>query len=289
MTDPTKQPPPPSSGSGAAVCTRCNDTHEMPARDSYGEERGDMWPCTGCPVPCEECRFGAFCRTTPCNCSCHGAPPPQPAPEPGPEPASPLPWMLDVVDGECFTHRLLGEDGLIVAEFEEYGDLVYAQHACNTLPTALAQISAAQERIAELEAEVSKLRRQADEVDEAFADGRMHYNDAPEGTDPNTLTLAEIREGAKRASAQFETWPKWKREVSEPSDATEVGRVKARLCAHDWDVEESPADCVDGMAKRIAELEARLRDVRRLANRTCGAREWVAIRDAIDTPGDPTP
>lgn len=55
-----------------AVCTRCNDTHEMPARDSYGYETGGTWMCTGCPVPCRECgKGGPFCLKTPCPCSCH--------------------------------------------------------------------------------------------------------------------------------------------------------------------------------------------------------------------------
>lgn len=40
---------------------------------------------------------------------------------------------------------------------------------------------------------------------------------------PETLSLAQIREGAKRASARFETWPAWKRQVSEAQTASQRG------------------------------------------------------------------
>jgi hypothetical protein len=35
-------------------------------------------------------------------------------------------------------------------------------------------------------------------------------------------------------------------------DATEIGRVRARLTAHDWDVDSSPAVCIDRMAAELA-------------------------------------
>lgn len=40
---------------------------------------------------------------------------------------------------------------------------------------------------------------------------------------PKTLSLAEIREGAKRASARFEEWPAWKRQVSEAETVSQRG------------------------------------------------------------------
>jgi hypothetical protein len=47
------------------VCKTCGDTHTM----RLGEDR--EVPCTRCPVPCERCRSGAYCATTPCACECH--------------------------------------------------------------------------------------------------------------------------------------------------------------------------------------------------------------------------
>lgn len=54
------------------ICSRCNDTHEMPAWNGSGA----TWPCTGCPRPCDKstCRTSAcaaFCDVTPCACECH--------------------------------------------------------------------------------------------------------------------------------------------------------------------------------------------------------------------------
>jgi len=54
------------------ICSRCNDTHEMPAWNGSGA----TWPCTGCPRPCDKatCRksaISAFCDVTPCACACH--------------------------------------------------------------------------------------------------------------------------------------------------------------------------------------------------------------------------
>lgn len=46
------------------VCDTCLDTHLM----VLGEREV---PCTRCPTPCQKCRCGAFCTTTPCPCSCH--------------------------------------------------------------------------------------------------------------------------------------------------------------------------------------------------------------------------
>jgi len=49
------------------VCDRCKDTHVM----SLQEEQRDV-PCTACPPPCFKCcGGGAYCRTTPCPCTCH--------------------------------------------------------------------------------------------------------------------------------------------------------------------------------------------------------------------------
>ena len=49
------------------VCKTCSDTHKMQI-----EGRGDV-PCTRCPVPCQKCGGGGpFCKSTPCDCSCHG-------------------------------------------------------------------------------------------------------------------------------------------------------------------------------------------------------------------------
>ena len=51
------------------VCSKCNDTHMV--QDSRYEHE---IMCTGCPVPCQECRVGgkgAFCGETPCSCECH--------------------------------------------------------------------------------------------------------------------------------------------------------------------------------------------------------------------------
>lgn len=48
------------------ACEHCRDTHMM-----------ELWdrsvPCTRCPTPCETCRDGtrAYCKSTPCGCSCH--------------------------------------------------------------------------------------------------------------------------------------------------------------------------------------------------------------------------
>jgi len=47
------------------VCDTCDDTHMM-----VMSERGDVM-CTRCPVPCGDCRSGAYCKETPCDCSCH--------------------------------------------------------------------------------------------------------------------------------------------------------------------------------------------------------------------------
>lgn len=44
------------------ICYVCNDTHIMP-------EAKHM--CVYCPVPCQSCRNGAFCKKTPCDCKCH--------------------------------------------------------------------------------------------------------------------------------------------------------------------------------------------------------------------------
>jgi hypothetical protein len=47
------------------ICKICNDTHVM-------NDQG--WCCTFCPIPCQKCRTngsGAYCQSTPCNCSCH--------------------------------------------------------------------------------------------------------------------------------------------------------------------------------------------------------------------------
>jgi hypothetical protein len=44
--------------------------------DWHGDGEG-TWRkvhCTRCPTPCENCRFGAFCETTPCGCECHKYP-----------------------------------------------------------------------------------------------------------------------------------------------------------------------------------------------------------------------
>lgn len=51
------------------ICSRCNDTHRI--INSRG--RGKF--CSDCPIPCVECAdgsAGAFCKETPCSCSCHG-------------------------------------------------------------------------------------------------------------------------------------------------------------------------------------------------------------------------
>jgi hypothetical protein len=48
------------------VCDTCNDTHRM----SLGD-RTVM--CTRCPTPCEKCRAGPYCTSTPCYCDCHKA------------------------------------------------------------------------------------------------------------------------------------------------------------------------------------------------------------------------
>lgn len=55
------------------ACTTCGDTHRMSLR-------GELVPCTRCPVPCAKCRsgagvpgqpLGAYCASTPCACACH--------------------------------------------------------------------------------------------------------------------------------------------------------------------------------------------------------------------------
>ena len=51
------------------VCDTCNDTHRMEVHDEHGDSR--VYPCTHCPAPCERCRKGAYCETTPCTCDCH--------------------------------------------------------------------------------------------------------------------------------------------------------------------------------------------------------------------------
>jgi hypothetical protein len=51
-------------GSAAPACSTCNDTHRMELREREA-------PCTRCPVPCQACRDGAYCATTPCACACH--------------------------------------------------------------------------------------------------------------------------------------------------------------------------------------------------------------------------
>lgn len=52
------------------VCARCNDTHKM-----WSAEFEQWWPCTACPSPCPRCcdpaTSNAYCKTTPCACSCH--------------------------------------------------------------------------------------------------------------------------------------------------------------------------------------------------------------------------
>lgn len=56
------------------ACSRCADTHQMPAWNGSGA----MWPCTFCPRPCELCRErpeggppGAYCAVRLCPCDCH--------------------------------------------------------------------------------------------------------------------------------------------------------------------------------------------------------------------------
>jgi hypothetical protein len=64
-------PAPP--GDEAPICSRCNDTHRMPASDP-GPFGDGTWMCTGCPVPCQRCRGGGngpYCANTPCSCECH--------------------------------------------------------------------------------------------------------------------------------------------------------------------------------------------------------------------------
>ena len=48
------------------TCRTCLDTHQMEL-----DER--VVPCTHCPLPCTLCRGGlsAYCKSTPCSCSCH--------------------------------------------------------------------------------------------------------------------------------------------------------------------------------------------------------------------------
>lgn len=53
-------------------CAICNDTHKMTIKNLSGDELSVM--CTKCPRPCPKCVMlphGAFCRSTPCPCSCH--------------------------------------------------------------------------------------------------------------------------------------------------------------------------------------------------------------------------
>jgi hypothetical protein len=48
------------------VCKICNDTHQMWLTVL---ERNVL--CTACPVPCDKCQQGAFCKEIHCSCSCH--------------------------------------------------------------------------------------------------------------------------------------------------------------------------------------------------------------------------
>lgn len=56
-------------GGAVPVCDTCNDTHQMEL-----EGQGKV-PCTRCPTPCPSCAEnggrGAYCESTPCDCSCH--------------------------------------------------------------------------------------------------------------------------------------------------------------------------------------------------------------------------
>jgi hypothetical protein len=47
------------------VCSHCDDTHWVEVEDNGPQM------CQRCPLPCEKCRYGAYCETTPCPCSCH--------------------------------------------------------------------------------------------------------------------------------------------------------------------------------------------------------------------------
>lgn len=46
------------------VCRLCNDTHKIVKNTM-------IMDCTACPLPCEKCRNGSFCTSTPCSCDCH--------------------------------------------------------------------------------------------------------------------------------------------------------------------------------------------------------------------------
>ncbi len=69
IASPQRQQP---AGDTSPVCRVCNDTHRMELEDA-------TVMCTHCPTPCKECRVGAYCRTTPCSCQCHGKHPLTPA------------------------------------------------------------------------------------------------------------------------------------------------------------------------------------------------------------------
>jgi hypothetical protein len=50
-----------------STCNVCNDTHLM----LRFEESSTKVMCTSCPLPCEQCNAGPFCKQTPCSCRCH--------------------------------------------------------------------------------------------------------------------------------------------------------------------------------------------------------------------------
>lgn len=50
------------------ICSSCCDTHQV-----HFDDKSQM--CTRCPTPCLKCATsngrGAYCKKTPCSCSCH--------------------------------------------------------------------------------------------------------------------------------------------------------------------------------------------------------------------------
>jgi len=62
------------------VCDHCNDTHRVFFFNHYLGER-ETRRCTYCPLPCPKCSLGAYCKTTPCPCECHGPKQPEQAAE----------------------------------------------------------------------------------------------------------------------------------------------------------------------------------------------------------------
>lgn len=48
------------------ICETCKDTHKM-----YMSSLGRDVMCTYCPAPCQKCKGGPFCASTPCDCDCH--------------------------------------------------------------------------------------------------------------------------------------------------------------------------------------------------------------------------